>query len=348
MINQLTSFRFLVAFAVFLFHAKIHLGIGTGITIFDNFLLNSATFMSGFFVLSGYIMYKIYNNTDYTKIDNVKLYYKKRFAKIYPTYALATILTTIAFFMLSIISMNFKEIGLFLLNDLFLTQSLQVSFFSLGTNGATWSISVEAFFYLLFPFVMIHIKNIKTSHFIIIVSLYSVIININTLFIGSNSSYHAYSNPIYRFNEFLMGIAFCKLNEEGVLQKLPKILKNIKFIFLLIFLLTAVSLSRGKFQYIGLSFPIIILFGFLIYSFEISNSKILQNKLLFKSREISYSFFLFQSISIVTAKYLMVSFNLPLSFTIIFCFCLNYILALLVYSIFEEPIRKQILYIKPL
>lgn len=91
-IPSLTSFRFITALVVFLFHCRIHLNWETGIDIFDRFINHGAVFMTGFFVLSGFIMAHVYAFTDFTKISNIRSFYLKRFAKIYPTYALTTII----------------------------------------------------------------------------------------------------------------------------------------------------------------------------------------------------------------------------------------------------------------
>ena len=47
--------------------------------------------MTGFFVLSGYIMAYVYQGKDFTKLEEVFIFYKKRFAKIYPVYFVGTI-----------------------------------------------------------------------------------------------------------------------------------------------------------------------------------------------------------------------------------------------------------------
>ena len=57
----------------------------------DRFFANGACFMTGFFVLSGFIMMLVYENADFGKQKNIFDYYIKRFAKIYPTYIVGTI-----------------------------------------------------------------------------------------------------------------------------------------------------------------------------------------------------------------------------------------------------------------
>lgn len=91
MIISLTSFRFITAFVVFLFHCRIHLNWQVDVRILDKFFLSGATFMTGFFVLSGFVMCHAYCDTDFTKRENIFNYYLKRIAKIYPTYLVVTL-----------------------------------------------------------------------------------------------------------------------------------------------------------------------------------------------------------------------------------------------------------------
>lgn len=90
-VPSLTSFRFITAFVVFLFHCKIHLGYNTGIALLDKFLNNGAVFMTGFFVLSGYIMCYVYSTKDFRKKSEIYNFYLKRFARVYPVYFIATV-----------------------------------------------------------------------------------------------------------------------------------------------------------------------------------------------------------------------------------------------------------------
>ena len=159
MINSLTSFRFITAFIVFLFHCNMHLHWRVGIKFIDKFYEHGASFMTGFFVLSGFIMTHVYQNTDFTKRINIFNYYIKRFAKIYPAYIIATILYFCIFH-----NWSGSEFVRIIVNDIFLTQAFFASMFNLGMNGGTWSLTVEMFLYFLFPFLIILLnKNGKIS-----------------------------------------------------------------------------------------------------------------------------------------------------------------------------------------
>jgi peptidoglycan/LPS O-acetylase OafA/YrhL len=47
--------------------------------------------MNGFFVLSGFIMAHVYAKADFSEKQQIFNFYIKRFAKIYPTYLVATV-----------------------------------------------------------------------------------------------------------------------------------------------------------------------------------------------------------------------------------------------------------------
>lgn len=197
-IPSLTSFRFITAFVVFLFHCQIHLDWEIGIEFLDRFLHRGAVFMTGFFVLSGYIMAHVYSSTDFSRPGEISSYYLKRFAKIYPTYALST-LVYFAFFR----DFTITEHARILVNDLFLVQGFFPSMFRLGINGGTWSISVEMFLYLLFPLVMLW--SGKSPRIAIAGIVLAVIVSFN---VSLEKSDPVYANPVFRLADFVCGVGF--------------------------------------------------------------------------------------------------------------------------------------------
>ncbi|HSY00624.1 MAG TPA: acyltransferase [Acidobacteriaceae bacterium] len=149
-ISALTGVRFFAAIAVVLYHYWEDLmpGIPTR-RIFESGFMG----VSFFYVLSGYILAYVYLRTDTPKTD-WKKFYVARFARVYPSYALSLVV-------------QFPLIGWLLLHY---RSPIKYTLIALGTLGVhilllqawwpvldwrwnppSWSISAEAFFYLLFP-----------------------------------------------------------------------------------------------------------------------------------------------------------------------------------------------------
>ena len=139
-IEQLTFTRFIAAISIVIFH------YGKGSYLFNNeyisFIFQQANIgVSYFFILSGFVMIIAYGNRENV---NFLEYIKNRLARIYPVYLLAI-------FLVIIINL-FKNLNILdLLLNLIMIQSW-VHQKALTMNFPGWSLSVEMFFYISFPF----------------------------------------------------------------------------------------------------------------------------------------------------------------------------------------------------
>lgn len=204
-IPQITFLRFLAAFLVVIFH------FGKTTWPFNNdsisrIISEGSIAVSFFFFLSGVVLTLNYFNKE--KI-NVKAFYIKRFARIYPSYLTAFILSLVLGMLLS----NSYPKGLSII-----LQALSLHAWSPGMcleiNFPAWSISVEVFFYLLFPFLIYGIKRLKPSTSTLIILLLWIASSIQHYFF-SIELYNPNSNamgefilyfPLWNLNVFLMGI----------------------------------------------------------------------------------------------------------------------------------------------
>ena len=146
--QSLTLFRFIAAFIVVIFHfgRDTHLA-----QLAPNILTSGSQMVSFFFVLSGFVMMQAYAQ----KKSLHKLHYWIcRVARIAPAYLLALLLAALFF--------NKPELNNTLALGLNLT-FLQAWFppYPLSFNGPSWSLSVEMFLYLLFPFFLSAIQKTK-------------------------------------------------------------------------------------------------------------------------------------------------------------------------------------------
>lgn len=144
MLDALTGLRFVAAFCVFLHHAKDRLSIE-----WWNLGPLGGFAVGFFFVLSGFILMHVYGKT--LKTADIPRFFAARFARIWPVHAACLLLFLLLF------RWRFPPTApdelLRVLSQLTLTQTWGTRVEEiLGFNGVAWSISVEAFFYALFPF----------------------------------------------------------------------------------------------------------------------------------------------------------------------------------------------------
>lgn len=130
---NLTTIRLIAAMYVFCYHF-IHIP----------FLSLGFTGVNLFFVLSGFIL-----SYNYPTVPSPRKFYAYRFARIYPLYALSLLLSLPTFLH---IALGHDVIALWALPLAFtMTQTWWPPMHSL-INAAAWTLSVEAFFYICFPF----------------------------------------------------------------------------------------------------------------------------------------------------------------------------------------------------
>lgn len=78
-------FRIALAFLIFVFHSKIHIGCSYG--ILDNFIGMGAIAMTGFFMMSGWLLNKHHNQVD--TVEDIWQFYRRRAGSILPLYYFA-------------------------------------------------------------------------------------------------------------------------------------------------------------------------------------------------------------------------------------------------------------------
>jgi len=207
-LDQITFTRFIAALTVVFFHYGQSVFPANIPFLFENVTAGPIA-VGYFYVLSGFIMaiayYQVAANqrNDFNKLK----YWVARFARIYPVYLVA---------LLIIVAAKFKSLGQdweTLPLHLLLFQSW-IPGYPITLNTPGWSLSVEAFFYLCFPFLLIWVykRGIKSlTIFAIILWLVTQII----LLIQLNSDAYIpksllhdfiYYNPLMHLNQFVLGL----------------------------------------------------------------------------------------------------------------------------------------------
>ncbi|MFJ8257599.1 acyltransferase family protein [Peribacillus asahii] len=133
LLNTLTSFRFIAALMVFLFHSGIWKTYQLGYT--------GVTF---FFILSGFIL--AYNYSErFHVLDSSKLkkFYIARFAKIYPLHFLTFFLAIPYYFIVPLNHSPIMYVFQGITNITLIQSYLPVG--NVSFNGVSWSLSNELF-----------------------------------------------------------------------------------------------------------------------------------------------------------------------------------------------------------
>ncbi|CRL47664.1 acyltransferase family protein [Pseudomonas sp. URMO17WK12:I11] len=215
-LDGVTMLRFVAAFYVFIFHMFSRVPADVP-SFLGSFLYNGPVGMSFFFILSGFVLTYNYGETP------GKNYFAKRLIRIYPAYLLCGLLTY-QVLIHQIISTEHNTLKFLVTNLLFLTATQSWLYTTMITwnFGGTWSVSVEMFFYAVFPFLLALLNKKNVWIFAAVAFLAAALIMpVATLYqagLPNENLLHfvLYSGPMYRLPEFAMGMAAAKLMSKGL------------------------------------------------------------------------------------------------------------------------------------
>lgn len=339
-IEQLTFTRFIAAISIVVFH------YGSSVYPFNldiySFLLRKANLgVSYFFTLSGFVMMIAYfNHTNVVFFDFIK----KRLARIYPVYFFSCIFLFF-YFLLSGLKVDFINV---ILNIFLLQCWIPGKAMSFNTPG--WSLSVELFFYLIFPFLFNLLIKFKNSLFIIFSIIFWLLSQIVFNLLLKTSFYTGYPSksfdfifcfPVLHLNEFLIGILTAIIYMKFFKNKKYKNDLLIILLFILLYFLLKVTFLNF---HNGLLEVIFIPFILLLSTNRGFISCVFKNKISIFLGEISYSVYILQFPVYLTTKYLLWYINVTDKTLIFYFTVLNLItLSYITYKFIEIPLRKFIL-----
>jgi peptidoglycan/LPS O-acetylase OafA/YrhL len=158
-LEPLTSIRFVAAFHVVVYHGAPFLepSLGEGAGLVKNLIHTGYTGVNLFFLLSGFILAYTYLDPDQPSRVDRRRFWIARFARIYPLYALSLLIVAprvVGHFLATNDAAGAAaKIGVSGVSALALLQAWIPPLRPIW-NFPSWTLSVEAFFYLLFPFVV--------------------------------------------------------------------------------------------------------------------------------------------------------------------------------------------------
>jgi peptidoglycan/LPS O-acetylase OafA/YrhL len=217
-IPALTSLRFFAALWVVLIHVyAIGLNHG-GSKIYLAFALLGYVGVSFFFVLSGFILDFVYAGRQIQK----RRFWQARFARIYPAYVFALIVSIPALIMFWPMTKQAHMTFLALTANPLLLEAWFPKLL-LTWNPPGWSLSAEAFFYLVFPFAMRRMAGLSWPRLrLAMVGFWLASLMITGSYVLLRPDGVAYTvaddnqlfwlcvvrfNPVARLPEFLLGMA---------------------------------------------------------------------------------------------------------------------------------------------
>jgi len=315
-----------------------------------------------FFVLSGFLIGRILINLYYSEnyISRIKTFYLRRWFRTLPLYYLVLI---ISFIILIFSEPNTNIFSPFYLKYIFFIQNFDLRFYQFFPQS--WSLSIEEWFYLLMPVVLLffYVKKIRPEN------LYRKLLILILLITAARFCYVIFFNPALdpgirnfiplRLDAILTGVVFAciKTNNKIIYEKfLTKNISIMNFALLMIITcclyysithpITSLSVQLLKiFSWNIISFS----FGLLIVFFEHNAfineilPKIPFIKTIFEKTSLySYSMYLFQGMILIYLINHTGLFNRGnyLFFSILLSTAIIYIVSAFTYKYIEKPIMK--------
>ncbi|WP_172803294.1 acyltransferase [Alloactinosynnema sp. L-07] len=217
--------RFLVAVAIFLFHATGYV-LFTSTEVTSKYLglvtMGGWAGMSFFFMLSGFVLTWVSRPT-----DKAKTFWRRRMARVFPNHLVMFIVTAIL--MVSVLGQAFNT--KFALANIFLVQAwfpqldVRIAF-----NAPSWSLSAELLFYLCFPVLVTLIRKIRPERLwawtigmlAVITVAVPLVVNqlprtnvIPFLELGMEQFWVLFQFPPVRMLEFIVGILLARIVMTG-------------------------------------------------------------------------------------------------------------------------------------
>jgi peptidoglycan/LPS O-acetylase OafA/YrhL len=305
-LGLLTSLRFFAALQVLGYHLSLD-AKDTWVSateLVKAFFSNGLQAVHFFFVLSGFVLTYAHQAKQSSSPSSInpRSFYLARFARIYPAYALALVISLPSFvysaLVAKIISMGSLYAGLMLVP--LLAQSWIPPFAGAWTFPA-WSLSVEAFFYLLFPFLIAHARRVRPVVLLLLSSLALMLASLARHVILDSSDWIPSAQirlnlatyfPLFSLPHFVLGMALCRCVS---LAHLKEHAASIVFHVTLATIITLFTLRSSAPDWVLSELVFVSLFGLAIASASRATGfipKLLSSNSLVQMGESSYALYI--------------------------------------------------------
>ena len=226
-LDALTGARFVAALYVVLYHSARTMLLP--VPLLGSMIQSAAACMSFFFILSGFVLG--YGNHE-RALDR-RDFYINRLCRIYPVYLIALLLA-LPRFILDISGSHHFGTGLGALISAPLLLHSWLPNTATAWNAPGWSVSVEAFFYAVFPFCLYWFPAKRLSGlFVSLAALWALVLlppflywqinpnNLNDMSVAAHESFSKLEaggwlgvvlhNPLFHLPEFVAGIVLSRI-----------------------------------------------------------------------------------------------------------------------------------------
>jgi len=206
---SLTGLRWLAAIVVFAFHISIAGWFsGKGQTWMTDLFGAGATGVSMFFVLSGFVL-----AWSHRPGTDPLTFWRRRLSRVYPLHLVAVLLALLV--SATLVPQIRTDDPMALLANVFLVSSWKSAWWQAG-NPVSWSLVCEAFFYLVFPLVIVGVRKLSRVPLIAAVLLVAASTFAVPAFAGALPEGMVWSSsPATRLPEFLLGVLLAVLMRRG-------------------------------------------------------------------------------------------------------------------------------------
>ena len=321
--------RIIFALLVFARHA-----ITMGWCIFgvvDDIILNYTNFaMTGFFIASGFSLYYVYSNCNLGNYKNIVKFYKKRAIAILPIYLLVVIVH--ALFLEENIVSGFKLAPI----ELTGIHAFFENTFLLQSNGTTWFVSCIIIAYFIYPYIQELVKNMTMkSKWIIFILISLLLLYLPYLF--TSYDINAYSNPLLRGIEFVLGIVLCSIIDFSKIKK-TKLMPLI--LFITVFMALTLAIYKQIYISTNLNHMLICLLIFITVFFRGFGKK--TNAIIEWISSLTYPFYILQDFIWEKNKFVIECIRTIQNnyIRIMVCFIILTALTIIVKYLYQKPIKN--------
>jgi peptidoglycan/LPS O-acetylase OafA/YrhL len=297
-LHALTGIRFLAAAYVVVYHTKFGPAlVDRGQLAAGNFFMSGYLAVALFFLLSGFILAYTYAG-QISGPGDYRRFWEARFARIWPVYAVSLLLT-------SAVHLAFPKPS-YMVATLFMLQAWNPFDHAMwgAWNYVCWTLSVEALFYLCFPWYQQGLERLTSGvQLTIIAGLLALAVFINSgVYILGYPSHGILSQiplPLMRLPEFLTGVGMGNYYLARVSRERPRLKRtwlNTPGLWTYPAVLVTIALlcrARGPATSLVLIAFAALVFG--LASERTLISRILATKVMIFGGGISYSIYLLQA-----------------------------------------------------